>query len=187
LAVSSFVLTTLDTVARLGRLSFQELFSFKEETKHKLLKRIINSGEAASLCTLLPAYILAIMGYQSIWALFGTANQLLAALTLIACTMFFKKTGRRVFMLIIPTTIMLAVTYTSLVLNIKNKIMLLMDGKFNFHVDGIQLAIAVLLLVLGILVAVSCAKRLLEKTDSTKTDSTLNTGPSEQSGGGLPS
>jgi carbon starvation protein len=165
LAVSSFVLTTLDTVARLGRLSFQELFSFTidEKSKFKFLKRILNSRTAASICTLLPAFLLAIMGYQSIWALFGAANQLLAALTLIACTLFFKKTGRRLLMLIVPTSIMLVVTYTSLVLSIKNKVQIFLAGNFNPHVDGIQLGIAVLLLVLGILVAISCAVKLTEK------------------------
>ena len=164
LAVSSFVLTTLDTVARLGRLSFQELFSVDEQKQtNKLWIKILKNKAAASLFTLLPAYLLAIMGYQSIWALFGAANQLLAALTLIACTLFFKKTGRRFSMLVIPTAIMLAVTYTSLSLSIRNKIMLLINGKFNPAVDGIQMSIAILLLVLGILVAVSCAKKLLEK------------------------
>jgi carbon starvation protein len=103
------------------------------------------------------------MGYQNIWALFGAANQLLAALTLIACTLFFKKTGRRIFMLVIPTIIMLAVTYTSLFLSIKNKVTLLLNGKFIPAVDGIQMGIAVLLLVLGILVALSCAVKLLGK------------------------
>jgi carbon starvation protein len=167
LAVSSFVLTTLDTVARLGRLSFQELFSFtiEEEAKYKILKRILNSRAAASICTLVPAFLLAIMGYQSIWTLFGAANQLLAALTLIACTLFFKKTGRRLFMLIIPTVIMLVVTYTSLVLSIKNKVQIFIAGNFNPHVDGIQLGIAVLLLVLGILVAISCVMKLIEKDE----------------------
>jgi carbon starvation protein len=165
LAGSSFVLTTLDTVARLGRLSFQELFSIEEGDSRKgnLLFRILKSKAAASLFTLLPAYLLAIMGYQNIWALFGAANQLLAALTLIACTLFFKMTGRRIFMLIAPTVIMLAVTYSSLVLTIRNKILLLRSGAFNAAVDGLQLGIAVLLLVLGILVAVSCAVKLLEK------------------------
>ena len=164
LAVSSFVLTTLDTVARLGRLAFQELFaSESEKTSNQFIKWLLNNKAATSIITLLPAYLLAIMGYQSIWALFGAANQLLAALTLIACTLFFKKTGRRVFMLIVPTTIMLAVTYTSLALSIRSKIRLLLEGNFNPHVDGIQLIIAVTLLVLGILVAVSCAIKLLEK------------------------
>jgi carbon starvation protein len=165
LAVSSFVLTTLDTVARLGRLAFQELFSISGEKQagDKLHVRILKSKPTASLFTLLPAYLLAIMGYQSIWALFGAANQLLAALTLIACTLFFKKTGRRIYMLIIPTIIMLAVTYTSLVLSIRSKILLLLGGTFNPQVDGIQLGIAVLLLILGISVAVACAIKLLDR------------------------
>jgi len=166
LAVSSFVLTTLDTVARLGRLSLQELFSVDDEKQqNKLWAKILKNRVAASVFTLLPAYLLAIMGYESIWPLFGAANQLLAALTLIACTLFFKKTRRRIFMLIVPTVIMLAVTYTSLSLSIRNKILLLSEGNFNPAVDGIQMLIAVLLLVLGILVAVSCAAKLLNKSE----------------------
>ena len=166
LAVSSFVLTTLDTVARLGRLAFQELFSIDENEPAKADKlhiRILKSKTAASVCTMVPAYLLAIMGYQTIWALFGAANQLLAALTLIACTLFFRKTGRRIFMLIVPTIIMLVVTYTSLTLSIRGKVLLLQNGRFNPQVDGIQLGIAILLLVLGILVAVSCAVKLFGK------------------------
>ena len=66
-------------------------------------------------------------------------------------------------MLIIPAIIMLTVTYTSLIINIKNKLRLFFAGEFNPNVDGIQLIIACLLLVLGILVAVSCVKKLIEK------------------------
>lgn len=165
LAVSSFVLTTLDTVARLGRYAFQELFSIVESKgkKYHSIIRIFNSKATASIFTLLPAYLLAKMGYDTIWTLFGAANQLLAALTLIACTLFFKKTKHYIFMLIIPTIIMLAVTYTSLVISIRSKIHPLLDGEDITQKDGIQLCIAVLLLVLGILVAVSCAIKLLEK------------------------
>jgi len=173
LAVSSFVLTTLDTVARLGRLSFQELFSIDDGdsgTKNPVL-HILKSKPAAAVFTLLPAYLLAIMGYQNIWALFGAANQLLAALTLIACTMFFKKTGRRIVMLLVPTIIMLAVTFSSLVLSIKDKVILLLQGRLNIAVEGLQMGIAILLLVLGILVAISCMIKLLEKdTDVKPTD-----------------
>jgi carbon starvation protein len=109
------------------------------------------------------------MGYQTIWVLFGAANQLLAALTLIACTLFFKKTKHYILMLIIPTIIMLAVTYTSLVMSIRGKILLLLKDNFDAHEDGIQLCIAVLLLVLGILVAVSCTRKLLEKDRPSET------------------
>jgi carbon starvation protein len=165
LAVSSFVLTTLDTVARLGRLSFQELFSIEDENSGAKLFifRILKSKPAAAVFTLGPAFLLAIIGYESIWALFGAANQLLAALTLIACTMFFKKTGRRIIMLLVPTIIMLAVTFTSLVLSIKGKANLLRQGNFHIAVDGLQMGIAILLLVLGIMVAISCTIKLLEK------------------------
>jgi carbon starvation protein len=167
LAVSSFVFTTLDTVARLGRLSLQELFSVDQEKQKKSPWAVIlKNRTAASVFTLVPAYLLAVMGYQNIWTLFGAANQLLAALTLIACTLFFKKTGRRIYMIIVPTVIMLAVTYTSLSLSIRAKIMLLLNVTFSAAVDGIQMCIAILLLVLGILVAASCAVKLLEKNEN---------------------
>ena len=167
LAVSSFILTTLDTVARLGRLSFQELFSFDNEdgeTK-KLVKYIIRSKPTAAVCTLVPACLLAYFGYQNIWALFGAANQLLAALTLIACTMFFKKTGRRIVMLLIPTIIMLIVTFSSLVMTIWDRAIMIYKGDIDIMVHGLQMSIASLLLVLGILVAIACAAKLLEKTE----------------------
>ena len=164
LAVSSFVLTTLDTVARLGRLSFQELFSFEDTTDRGIksfIFRVLRSKPAAAVFTLGFAFLLAVMGYQNIWALFGAANQLLAALTLLACTMFFKKTGRPRLMLLIPTVIMLIVTFSSLILSIKERAFLLWQGKMNIAVGGLQMGIAILLLVLGILVAISCASKLL--------------------------
>jgi carbon starvation protein len=163
LAVSSFVLTTLDTVARLGRLSFQELFppeAYKNAENSGLAGRILTGKPAASFFTLVPACLLAITGYQNIWALFGAANQLLAALTLIACIVFFKNSGKRVFMLYIPALIMLAVTFSSLALTIKSKVGLLYRGTFAPAVDGLQLIIAVLLFSLGILVVISCTVKL---------------------------
>ena len=166
LAVSSFILTTLDTVARLGRLSFQELFSFEDESGEtgKLINRIMRSKAAATVCTLVPACLMAILGYQNIWTLFGAANQLLAALTLIACTMFFKKTGRRIVMLLIPTIVMLIVTFSSLVMTVKDRAIMISQGNIDAMVPGLQMGIAVLLLILGVMVAFSCAAKLLEKT-----------------------
>jgi carbon starvation protein len=161
LAVSSFVLTTLDTVARLGRLSFQELFPPPAGRKGETLAgRILTGKAAAGFFSLVPACLLAVTGYQNIWALFGAANQLLAALTLIACILFFKKSGKQAFMLYIPALIMLAVTFSSLALTIKSKIGLLCRGVFTFAADGLQLIIAALLLSLGILVVISCTAKL---------------------------
>ncbi|MDR2746443.1 MAG: carbon starvation protein A [Treponema sp.] len=191
LAVSSFVLTTLDTVARLGRLSFQELFAGESGGAESppggpdsagagpagaarspvrrisgTLRRIMGGKIASAFCTLLPAYLLAILGYRNIWALFGAANQLLAALTLLACTLFLKRNSRRVLMLALPTVIMLAVTYSSLVLTIKSKIGRIFSGSFSAGVDGLQLVIALALLILGILVGLSSAVKLLPQKKS---------------------
>ncbi|GHT73953.1 carbon starvation protein A [Spirochaetia bacterium] len=168
LAVSSFVLTTLDTVARLGRMSFQELFTSevddgsRTEPAVTLLRRVMGSKAAASAFTLIPAYLLAILGYETIWALFGAANQLLAALTLIACMLFLKKSKRAVFMLIIPTVLMLIVTFSSLILTLTNKITKLGEGSFTIAGDGVQFVIAAVLLVLALMVAVSCTAKFLE-------------------------
>jgi carbon starvation protein len=177
LAVSSFVLTTLDTVARLGRLAFQELFTeyddIKEGKKNSavtvMIKKILASKPATSICTLLPAYLLAIMGYQNIWPLFGAANQLLAALTLVACALFLRKTRRKSIMLFIPAVIMMAVTFTSLVFTIKSKIIRISGGSLIFGADGLQLIIAVLLFVLGILVIVSCLAKMLSRDKGPET------------------
>jgi carbon starvation protein len=182
LAVSSFVLTTLDTVARLGRLSFQELFA-PEETGggngpagwglpagrgpvrrfFSAPRRFLGGKAAAAFCTLLPAYLLAILGYQNIWALFGAANQLLAALTLLACALFLKKNSHRVVMLALPTAIMLGVTYSSLVLTIVQKAGRLFSGGFRAGADGLQLVLALALLVLGVLVGFSCTVKFFAK------------------------
>jgi carbon starvation protein len=183
LAVSSFVLTTLDTVARLGRLSFQELFAEDPEAAGTgtgsmgtglppaqrvpggraalTLRRVLGSKAASAFCTLLPAYLLAILGYQNIWALFGAANQLLAALTLLACALFLRRNSRRALMLALPTVIMLGVTYSSLVLTIASKIGRIFSGSFKAGVDGLQLVISLALLVLGLLVGFSCTVKLL--------------------------
>ncbi|MDR0310397.1 MAG: carbon starvation protein A [Acidobacteriota bacterium] len=166
LAVSSFILTTLDTVARLGRLSFQELFSIENgDGKGSAIIWIMKSKPASAVCTLTPACLLAVLGYQNIWALFGAANQLLAALTLIACTMFFRKTGRRIVMLLIPTIIMLIITFSSLVIIIKDRAILVLQGNAATTIPYLQMGIAALLLILGIMVAFSCAAKIMEKTE----------------------
>ncbi|MDR0669616.1 MAG: carbon starvation protein A [Treponema sp.] len=174
LAVSSFVLTTLDTVSRLGRLSFQELFGGETvEAPHNAgpsgkpflpaLRRFMAAKPVSALCTLAPAYLLAILGYRNIWVLFGAANQLLAALTLMACVLFIRKSRRGITALVVPTFVMLAVTYSSLAITAGTKIGLLLEGGFKPGVDGVQLCIALALLVLGVLVGLSCLAKFFSK------------------------
>lgn len=116
LAVSAFALTSLDSVARVGRLSFQEFFmddDTDEENMSPFLKVVTNKYFATAI-TLILAYLLAKVGYAEIWPLFGSANQLLSVLALIACAVFLKRTKRQGAMLWIPMVFMMAVTFTAL-------------------------------------------------------------------------
>lgn len=159
LAVSAFALTSLDSVARIGRLSFQELFldASIDDDNMEGWRKIVTNKYFATIITLVLAYLLAKAGYKNIWPLFGSANQLLSALSLIACAVFFKKTNRKGWMLWVPMIIMLAVTLTALV----QKIIALIGNPTPGNL--LQLAFAVALFVLGIIVAMLGLKRLAEK------------------------
>lgn len=72
----------------------------------------------ATILTLVLAYLLAKVGYAEIWPLFGSANQLLSVLALVACAVFLKKTKRQGIMLWAPAVFMMAVTFSALGLTI---------------------------------------------------------------------
>ena len=161
LAVSAFALTSLDSVARVGRLAFQELFiDSSEGAEMGPVSSFFSNRYVATFLTLLMGYLLALRGYKDIWPLFGSANQLLAALSLIACAIYLKKTNREGWMLYAPMIIMLGVTFTALGLTIYQMAAKAGAGTFSLGADGLQTIFAVLLLCLGVLVAVAGVKRL---------------------------
>jgi len=164
LSISAFALTSLDSVARVGRIAFQELFteSQNEGKKASRVEKFLCNKYVATICTLLFGYLLAILGYAAIWPLFGSANQLLAALALISCSVFLKKTKRQGAMLYAPMFIMLAVTFTALAFTIHSKGGKLFNGTFSFEQDFLQLIFALLLLCLGTVVAVQGVNKLRE-------------------------
>ncbi len=156
LAVSAFALTSLDSVARIGRLSFQELFldaSIADEDI-KGIRKVLTNKYFATGITLALAFALAKVGYANIWPLFGSANQLLSALSLIACAVYFKKTNRKGWMLWVPMIIMLCVTMTALI----QKIIALIGTPTGGNL--LQLAFAVILMILGVIVALQGLKKL---------------------------
>lgn len=159
LAVSAFALTSLDSVARIGRLSFQELFldASIDDDNMEGWRKVLTNKYFATIITLIFAYLLAKVGYKNIWPLFGSANQLLSALSLIACAVFFKKTKRKGWMLWIPMLIMLAVTLTALV----QKVIALFGNPTPGNI--LQLVFAIALFILGVIVALLGLKRLTEK------------------------
>ena len=162
MCVSALALTSLDSVARIGRMSFQELF-YGESTDPKQMtpaQRVLTNKYFATVITLFFGYLLTLGGYSNVWPLFGSANQLLAAMVLIALAVFLKTTGRTGWTLYIPMFVMLAVTFTALIQKTIALVSNFMSGNATLLVDGLQFVVAVLLMVLGVMVAFSCLKKL---------------------------
>lgn len=161
--VSALALTSLDAVARIGRMSFQEFFENNNETEKNGIISFLTNKYVATVITLLGGYLLSLGGYNNIWPLFGSANQLLAAMVLIVLSVFLKVTGRKGFMLYAPMIAMLVITMTSLGISIYNICMkLFVSGGFVFMTDGLQLIVAILLVALGLLITFSSGKKLVK-------------------------
>lgn len=162
MCVSALALTSLDSVARIGRMSFQELFygDTTDTSKMPGWQKVLTNKYFATIITLFFGYLLTLGGYNNIWPLFGSANQLLAALVLIALAVFLKTTGRTGWTLYIPMFVMLAVTFTALIQKTIALVSNIVGGQATFLVDGLQFIVAILLMVLGVLVAFSCLKKL---------------------------
>ena len=164
LAVSAFALTSLDSVARVARLSFQEFFmdSDTDEKNMNPVLKVLTNKYFATIITLVLAYLLAKVGYAEIWPLFGSANQLLSVLALVACAVFLKKTKRQGVMLWVPMFFMMAVTFTALGMTIYKLSKAFITTGLNLG-NTLQLIFAILLLILGVIVAFAGVKKLMEK------------------------
>ena len=170
MCVSALALTTLDAVARIGRMCFQELFSVDDMKYAAPWRKLFCNIYFSTVITLLCGYVLTKIGYANIWPLFGSANQLLSALVLSTLCVFLKVTGRSNKMLFPPLIIMLCVTFTALVQRLIAMVKAIQNaaavtipagettwGKV-FIANGLQLIIAVLLIVLGLIIVVNSTK-----------------------------
>lgn len=162
MCVSALALTSLDSVARIGRMSFQELLlgDTTDTAKMTPMQKVLTNKYFATVITLFFGYLLTLGGYNNVWPLFGSANQLLAALVLIALAVFLKTTGRTGWTLYFPMGMMLVVTFTALIQKTIALVKNVASGQATFLVDGLQLIVAVLLMVLGVMVAYSCIRKL---------------------------
>ena len=163
MCVSALALTSLDAVARIGRMSFQELFSVDDMEHAEGWRKLFCNTYFSTIVTLAFGYILTQVGYSNIWPLFGSANQLLSALVLITLCVFLKVTGRENKTLFPPLIIMLCVTFTALVERVIALVKAYGAGTAVFLVEGLQLIIAILLMVLGVIIVISCGKELFRK------------------------
>ena len=162
MCVSALALTSLDAVARIGRMSLQELFSVDDMEHAEGWRKFICNKYVSTLLTLFFGFVLTRIGYSNIWPLFGSANQLLSALVLVTLCVFMKVTGRSNKMIFPPLVIMLCVTFTALVQRLIAMVKAISTaasvtipaGETTwgavFIANGLQLILAVLLIVLGL-------------------------------------
>jgi carbon starvation protein len=123
--IASFAGTTLDTSVRIQRYIVAEL------TQDIHLPFLSNRWAATTIAVLTAAALAFIdtsggrivfgasgTGAMRLWPLFGTVNQLLAALALLVVTMYLKKKGGLKYLFAgIPCVIMLTITGWAMVLN----------------------------------------------------------------------
>ncbi|WP_300251210.1 carbon starvation protein A [uncultured Subdoligranulum sp.] len=161
MCVSALALTSLDAVSRIGRMSWQELFSVDDMEHAAPWRKFLCNTYVSTIITLVYGFILAKIGYSNIWPLFGSANQLLSALVLATLCVFLKVTGRSNKMLFPPLIIMLCVTFTALVQRLIAMVQAYVAGSATFWVEGLQLIIAVLLIALGLTIVVNSLRAYL--------------------------
>ena len=145
LAVSTFLLTTLDTCTRLGRFIFEELFQLRGFSA-----RIV--GTLATL--LVPAIVVfrqipgpggkLMPAWQAIWPAFGATNQLMAALALLVVFAWMRREKKRAVFVLIPMVFMCVTTLTALVQLVMSNLF----GGGSVMVGGLSLVLVILAVVL---------------------------------------
>ncbi len=156
LAVSVFALTSLDTGTRLGRFLFSELFLKEDEKTWKDAKgfrKILAHPMVGTTFLVVIGCILGGLSLSQIWGLFGAANQLLAGIALMAVCAWLGQAGKNNKMFYIPMVFMLAATLTSLIITVKNKILMIGAGQALWG-DWFQLFFAAAMAILAIVLVI---------------------------------
>lgn len=151
LAVSVFILTTLDTATRLSRYIIEEFLNLKG--KHF---RYLSTAAVLVLPTLLVMITLkdangnAIPAWKAIWPIFGATNQLLAGLVLLVIAVWLKTTGKKAGFILWPMAFMIVMTVWSLIQLVSH---------YGLSLIGI---IAIILLMLAALLIIEAVRTLIK-------------------------
>ena len=164
LAVSAFCLTSLDTATRLSRYMFQEFWlNGKTYKEAEGAAKVLANPLVATIISVVLGIGLGMTGYANIWALFGAANQLLAALGLMAVASWLGSVGRNNKMFYIPMIFMLVVTLTSLCFTIKSNLIGARAGGEGVAWMWIRAILAILLVVLAVILAVDSIRTIMKE------------------------
>ncbi len=156
LTYSAFCLTSLDTATRLARFMFQEFWLEPGQTAKDVTdgyKKLLVNPYFATAVTVVIGILLGMTGYSKIWGLFGSANQLLAGLGLLAVAAWLGNIGRNNKMFLFPMAFMMVVTICSLVITVKNQLGIISAGGADWGPYA-QTILAVLLIILAVLLVI---------------------------------
>ncbi|MCL2104368.1 MAG: carbon starvation protein A [Kiritimatiellaeota bacterium] len=167
LALAAFLMTTLDTATRLARFTWQELLlsrnaSAPSPARPLLRGAFANRYTATTLAVTASAALVFSAGSKSLWPLFASANQLLAALSLLGVTLWLAQNGRRTSITLLPMIFMIAMSGLALINLCLQNVHAWRTGGFS---SGGVLTIATsCLIALAVALTVFGTRRLLKKT-----------------------
>ena len=171
LTYSAFCLTSLDTATRLARFMFQEFWidGTKGETPENVtgLKKVMANPYISTGITVVLGILLGLNGYAKIWALFGSANQLLAALGLLAVATWLGNVGKDNKMFLIPMAFMLCVTIASLLINSWQQFNVILAGGADWG-PYVQVVLGLMLVVLAVVLAIEGVTTIAKQKKTAK-------------------
>lgn len=145
MAFSTFVFDTLDVSTRLGRYILQELTGLSGRGMAVV---------ATAITCAVPLVLVLAAGpgsWRGFWTLFGTSNQLLAALSLLGITVWLKQANKRYMFTLLPCIGVTAVTVTALLLQVRAGFLPDATGlsRVNAGVAGLELLLAISVFIAG--------------------------------------
>lgn len=157
LAFASFALTSLDSATRIGRYLLQELGEYTT-ADGRVHKTFLTNPYIATAITVGISLLFTAYGYQRIWPIFGSANQLLAGLSLLAVAAWIKNRQKRnSWETIIPLVFMFTVTLSALCLVVYNNIK---AATFDGYVLAVIAVIMIILAVVELFITGQWARGL---------------------------
>jgi carbon starvation protein len=154
MAFSTFVFDTLDVCTRLGRYIVQELFGWKGRA----------GAAAGTLLTMaLPFYFITFAppnSWSKFWTLFGASNQLLAALTLLAITVWLYQSRQRIAFTLLPMIFVLVITLWALAALVVGNLRVTKIGSGGLDVEFVNALSSAALIVLALYLAIAALVRV---------------------------
>lgn len=167
LAISAFMMTSLDTATRLGRFICQELFMPRTKSEHTEsgfsentvsgFRKILTNKYTASVLIVAISMGMALSGEAAaIWPIFGASNQLMAALTLLVISLWLLSRNANWLVAFVPMVLMMVMSLWGVIEVIKNQFN---SNNVLVGIGYVLIAMALLMLFLGLNIIIATIKK----------------------------